>query len=201
MKTTISLFLLGSFAVAPLHAQDKASPEARMREALRNTMLQLRTVQAEKDDLTFKKDQAEQQVATLEGQVKALTKRASEDKEAFDAVKAKLVEEEARSRQLTAQLEEWKAACHKAADLAKKVEGERALLTEKAIILERTIVDQRDRNAAMYKIGTEILRRYENFGLGTAITAREPFVGTTRVKLENLVQDYSDKLADQRIKK
>ena len=52
----------------------------------------------------------------------------------------------------------------------------------------------------MYKIGSEVLQRFENFGLGTALTAREPFVGTTRVKLQNLFQDYADKLADARIK-
>ena len=172
-----------------------------MREALRNTTLQLRNIQAERDALSLKKDQAEQQVVALEGQVKTLTKRAAEDKDAYDAVKAKLAEEEARSRQLAAQLEEWKAACNKATDHARKSEGERVALAEKVTILERTIGEQKDRNAAMYKIGVEILRRYESFGLGTAITAREPFVGTTRVKLENLVQDYSDKLADQRIKK
>jgi hypothetical protein len=49
-------------------------------------------------------------------------------------------------------------------------------------------------------LGKEILERYEKFGLGTALTAREPFVGTTRVRLQNLVQEYSDKLSEQRIK-
>ncbi len=52
----------------------------------------------------------------------------------------------------------------------------------------------------MYKIGTEVLTRYENFGLGTALTAREPFTGSTRVRMQNLAQDLGDKLADQRIK-
>jgi hypothetical protein len=52
----------------------------------------------------------------------------------------------------------------------------------------------------MFKVGSEILTRFEKFGLGTAITAREPFIGLTRVKLQNLMQDYADKLADQKIK-
>jgi hypothetical protein len=29
--------------------------------------------------------------------------------------------------------------------------------------------------------------------------AREPFIGTTRVKIENLVQGYKDKILDNRI--
>ena len=58
----------------------------------------------------------------------------------------------------------------------------------------------RAKNAAMYKIGTEILSRYEKFGLGDVITRKEPFIGTTRVKFENLMQDFSDGLTDQKIK-
>jgi hypothetical protein len=97
-------------------------------------------------------------------------------------------------------LEKWKKAQAEAADLARKKEGERAALAQQKIVLDRIVADQRTKNAAMYKIGKEILARYEGFGLGTALTAREPFIGTMRVKLENLVQDYGDKLADERIK-
>jgi hypothetical protein len=50
----------------------------------------------------------------------------------------------------------------------------------------------------MYQAGMEILDRYEKFGLGDAILAREPFTATQRVKFQNLVQDLSDKLTDAR---
>jgi hypothetical protein len=51
----------------------------------------------------------------------------------------------------------------------------------------------------LYKLGNEILTRYEKFGLGEALQAKEPFVGVSRVKLQALVQDYKDKLLDQAI--
>jgi hypothetical protein len=51
----------------------------------------------------------------------------------------------------------------------------------------------------MYELGMEILDRYEKFGLGEALTAKEPFTGITRTKFETLVQDYEDKLVDQTI--
>jgi hypothetical protein len=50
----------------------------------------------------------------------------------------------------------------------------------------------------MYQAGMEILDRYEKFGLGDAILAREPFTAAQRVKFQNLVQDFSDKLTDAR---
>jgi hypothetical protein len=49
-------------------------------------------------------------------------------------------------------------------------------------------------------MGSEILTRYEKFGLGEAIGAKEPFTGLTRVKLQELVQDYKDKLLNQTVK-
>jgi hypothetical protein len=52
----------------------------------------------------------------------------------------------------------------------------------------------------MYRLANEVLDRYAQFGLGTAISAREPFVGVTKVKFQNLVQDYQNKLSDQSIR-
>jgi hypothetical protein len=49
-------------------------------------------------------------------------------------------------------------------------------------------------------LGNEVLDRYAQFGLGTAISAREPFVGITKVKFQTLVQDYQNKLTDQTIR-
>jgi hypothetical protein len=66
--------------------------------------------------------------------------------------------------------------------------------------LERRIADQQVRNAEMYRLANEVLDRYAQFGLGTAISAREPFVGVTKVKFQNLVQDYQNKLTDQTIR-
>ena len=65
--------------------------------------------------------------------------------------------------------------------------------------LERKVEDQHLKNIQMYQIAIEVLDRYRKHGLGDAIVAREPFVGVSRAKLQTLVQDYGDKLLDQRI--
>ena len=69
-----------------------------------------------------------------------------------------------------------------------------------AILLQRKVTEHEVKNAAMFKLGNEILTRYEKFGLGDALASREPFVGVTRVKFQNLIQDFGDKLADEKIK-
>ena len=52
---------------------------------------------------------------------------------------------------------------------------------------------------ALFNTAIEILDRFQNYALGKALQAREPFIGTTRVKVENLVQGYKDRILDNRI--
>jgi len=195
-------FFLVPFCV--LRAADAPSPEMKLRENLRSTMLQLRQVQGERDALQGEKTQLEADKKELGEKVDALTKQAAANQEAADKKAAELAEKLLdRENDLVAtkeSLEKWKAAQKLAADTAQKKETERAKLAQKNVELERRVEDQQRRNLAMYRTGMDILGRYERFGLGTALTAREPFVGTTRVKLENLVQDLGDKLEEQRIK-
>ena len=92
------------------------------------------------------------------------------------------------------------AAGKKSADLAKTKEEQRGKLAAQAIQLQRTVTEQRAKNAKMFETATEILSRYEKFGLGTALTAREPFTGITRARLQSLVDEYDEKISAQRIK-
>jgi chromosome segregation ATPase len=164
----------------------------------------LRTAEAERATLQATQAQSAEENKELTEKVEKLTKQAAstqeESEKTIAGLNARIEGKDAEIVQFRESLEKWKKAQAEAADLARKKEGERAALAQQKIVLDRIVADQRTKNAAMYKIGKEILARYEGFGLGTALTAREPFIGTMRVKLENLVQDYGDKLADERIK-
>jgi hypothetical protein len=205
MFRILSPFLLGALVVTgALQAADQNSPETKLRETLRNTMLQLRTAEADREALKAAQEQNEQEKKTLGENLEKLTKQSSTDKDASDKIITNLKAQDAEKDKLIADLKEsldkWKAAYNQVADVARSKESERAKLAGEKIVLERKVAIRETKNAAMFKLGNEILTRYEKFGLGTALTAREPFIGTTRVKLENLVQDYSDKLSDQTIK-
>jgi hypothetical protein len=62
------------------------------------------------------------------------------------------------------------------------------------------VKDRERRNLELYETGKEILERYRSFGLGKAISAREPFTGLAKVKLEEQVQGYQSQLADGFVK-
>jgi hypothetical protein len=189
----------------PLRAADKIDPATqKMREALRNTMIQLRDANAKLATAQAAQTEAEEKNKELQGQLEELTKKSTSEKKTADAtiedLGTKLTASELHVNHLTESLGKWKLGYAKMAEYAKGTEGKRAELASKIVILDRRIADQQLRNAEMYRLGNEVLDRYAQFGLGTAIAAREPFVGITKVKFQNLVQDYQNKLTDQTIR-
>lgn len=185
-----------------LHAQDDDS--AKLRDTLRNALLQTRDLQNKVATLEAKDADNAITIADLEKKLAAAQKQLAEDKSMADRAIALLqdknAEQEAEIGRLRVALEKWKASHKEAAALAQKTEIQRAKLAKEKIELERIVTDQRAKNNEMYKAGLEILDRYKNHSFGDAILAREPFSGTMRAKLQSLSQDLGDKLADARIK-
>jgi DNA repair exonuclease SbcCD ATPase subunit len=54
------------------------------------------------------------------------------------------------------------------------------------------------KNARLYDLGHQILDAYEHVGLGTFFKSREPFAQATRVKYDQIAQDFGDKLYDDK---
>jgi len=205
LTLSASICFTSLWVTTSVHAADAAgAAEAKLRESLRATMLQLRNAEAERANLQAGKTEIEAKNKELSEKVDAMAKQAAvnqtEADKAIAELKTKVDERDREIGELRVTLEKWKVDHKAISDLARAKEAQRAKLAEKAIVLDRQVAEQQRKNAAMYQLGVEVLDRYEKFGLGTALTAREPFVGLTRVKFENLIQDYGDKLADERIK-
>jgi hypothetical protein len=205
LRIVLPCLLTLVFSSGGLQAADQAnSAEERLRGMLRSTMLQLRDAQNQAATLQSAQAEDEKQKKALSDRVDELTKQSAADKDAATKtiadLNAKVTDQTSMITQFKDALEKWKQAYNKAVEVANTKEAQRAKFESQAILLQRRVEDDESKNLALYSLGKEVLNRYEKFGLGTAITAREPFVGTTKVKLENLVQDYSDKLMDQTIK-
>jgi chromosome segregation ATPase len=185
-------------------AADISPNEARLRESVKGLMVQLRTIQAERDTLDAAKNEHEQKAKELGEKLAALTKASDTEREGFErtvsGLRGKVAELEKENGGLKADLAQAVGVGNQTADRLKKKEADGLKLGERIVDLERKVSEGQRKNLELHRLGKEILERYEKFGLGTALTAREPFVGTTRVRLQNLVQEYSDKLSEQRIK-
>ncbi len=199
---TLALFVVANVAFAQQAQPNPA--EAKLREGLRNTMLQLRTMQGERDQLIVEKTTLEAEKKDLAEKLEALTKQAAANQDAAQksvaALEAKVAVRETEAAQLGASLEKWQASQKQAAALAAKKESERATAAARIIELDRQVAEQQRKNAEMFKIGNEVLHRYEKFVIGDALVAREPFTGIARVKFQTLAQDFQDQIADQKIK-
>lgn len=200
--TLLAAAALCAVPVSTLRA-DQDPAIARLKDALKNSMLQLRNVTADRDNLQGQVTDLQAQVDTLTKQVADLIKKAAADHTAdaktITVLKGQVSDQEDSIAALQVSLDKWKESQAEAVKLANDTEAKRAKLAELAIHLQRIVDDQKVKNDQMYKLGMELLDRYEKFGLGEALTAKEPFVGITRTKFETLVQDYEDKLVDQRI--
>lgn len=197
-------------AVPALHAAPEADPAAKMREQLKSVMLQLRAAQTETANAQTAAATADAKAKDLEAQVAKLTKQnetlvnqANKDKARAEQdiarLNEKIAERDKRIVEYNEALAKWKDGYQKAAAVARTKEEERATLASEAIVLKRTVADRESKNIALFNTSIEILDRFENYALGKALSAREPFIGTSRVKVENLVQGYKDKVIENRI--
>jgi chromosome segregation ATPase len=192
----LALLLLG--ATAFLAHSEEEDPTTKFREALRNTMLQLREAQA---------NTAEMEAASVQSQMEA-----EKAKQALTELQAALVEErntaanqagELRSAlaqreekiiSLDAKIAKWEKDF--AALTLKAHKTGQDLLHAKAriTVLERAVAEQQVKNVEMKTIADEILDRYKRSGLGSAILAREPFISVNRGKLQTIMQDLETRI-------
>lgn len=195
-------------ALAPqLRAAEEADPAMaalkRMREQLRTVMLQQQKTEADRAALEAAKVELEGKNKDLEAKYKTLAKESNAQKEQdskeIAELKAQVAQQEKEQARLQESLASWKKGHQEMTETARKIEAQRAELAARVILLDRKVADYQRKNDELFKIGNEVLSKYEGFGLGTAIAAREPFTKNMRVKLENLVQDYGDKLVDNKI--
>lgn len=207
----IRKFILLAFLTAPLlHAAPEADPSVKLREQLKSTLLQLRKVQTDMANAQAAQASAEAKNKELEAQVAKLTKQNEESVKKGNAEKLKsdqdiaklnerLADKDKRLFQYDQALNQWKDGYQKAAAIARTKEEERAALASEVVSLKHTIADRERKNIALFNTANDILDRFEKYALGKALSAREPFISTTRVKVENLVQGYQDKVVANRI--
>ncbi len=186
-----------------LGAAGSGDPEAdRLRSMLRDATVQLRAaqsdlanLQATQTTLAQEKDNAS---AKYDRVVKEVVAERATNEKTIAELRAELSTQKALAARLGEELARAKMDGDQAVRAHVAAEARCVRLTNENKALQRRLADREAKNLALFLIGNEILTRYEDFSLGKALAAKEPFVGRTRAKLETLVQDYQDKLLDQR---
>jgi chromosome segregation ATPase len=202
---------------SPALAQD-ADTETRLRDALRSATTQLRDLQDDQAQLQAKLAESQKQNEALQQQVQQLqqagpkpaaeqpndaaAKAAEADHANYEQAVAefnrRLSDQNDTISKLEATLEKWKGAYDQAANVARAKEAERAKLAAAAQQLNTRATTCETKNDALFKVANEILDRFAKVGFGDVLASREPFIGFKRVELENIVQNYQDKVLNQK---
>lgn len=167
----------------------------RLREALRSATMQARQLEDQRAASQAKLADAEKEKAALKAQIdagKAEARRLEKQhREAVDEFNQRLTERDET-------LDKWKAAYEEAANVARAKDAERAKFEGEATAYKASTKSCQAKNVQLISEGKEILNRYKKLTLGGALVATEPLTGVGRVDAQNFVQDYTDKLLDQK---
>jgi DNA repair ATPase RecN len=175
--------LLPLLVSTPSSAQ---SLEERLRDQLRSTLNQLHTLQDQQASLQAQKAAAEQERDALKAQLaKAQTQFAHPGESAA---------EKAQEQALANEVAKYKAAAEQAGGTAQQAQTDRDKVQTALTDAKQRLGSCADKNAKLLKLGNEILDAYQQFDVGEAIAANEPFISIHRVELEETAQDFDDRL-------
>ena len=205
IKAMLGLFLAISLLANPALAADKKDKASR----------RVQQIQQEKAQLQSQLDQTLQTKATLEADMAkaqedntALKSRSAAASRKIDGLETSLKEMtaerlafEAKLLMTQSELEATKTALseldakHQANLYDLKInEQQRANLTATTIQKTKVIDACVAKNAKLYDYGLELVKLYENPSLYRRIVLNEPFSQLKRVELENILQNYNDKI-------
>jgi DNA repair exonuclease SbcCD ATPase subunit len=190
--------LVGS---APAIAQD--TPEARLRDLLRRSAAELQAAQDHQAALQASLEQEKQKSATLQKQLDELTARAVQASTAAQSEAAELRSDlggaQAQVTALGTGLKQWQDAYQKAAEMARAKDAESKTLAARVAESERRAGVCMATNTRLIGVANDILHLYQTQSFRSLLlSSYEPLLGLKKVELENMVQDYEDKILDQK---
>lgn len=170
-------------------------------EQVKRLKLQMRQLQQQQADLQDEQQRAAEEKSKLQATLQSVQSEASTQKAAASSAsrraKALGAEVESLHKERDALNEQVAALQKQVADLSalsKNQAEQLRTLTYAHQSLEKAQAQCVADNAQLYTLGSDLLKRYSNKGLGEVLAAKEPFIQTARVTLENLAADYQDKM-------
>lgn len=191
--------LMLALAAGSLHAQQTQSMEERLRNQLRITTTQLQQAQNELAVLKAGKapaasadgDALKKELEATRAQLAA--ERGSRDRLADSARQAQL-QTQAVAEKAGSQIAQYRSAYDELLRMARGLDAERQRLATEAVTQQAALKKCETANAQLYMVGQDILRAYETVDVTTVLASRQPFAAQSRVRYEQIAQEYGDKL-------
>ena len=202
-KTRLPALLLMLLAggTAQAQAQKGQSMEERLRAELRNVTAQLQQTRGELELLKAKGAPAAKAAPAAAPASDGLKKELARSQSQLAQERAqreKLAAEQQRgaaaAQETAASLAQYRQASEQLAATGKQLAAERARLDGEVATQRGALARCEAKNAQLYATGQEILQAYESLDVLGVMKARQPFAAQSRVKLEQIAQQYGDQL-------
>jgi colicin import membrane protein len=105
---------------------------------------------------------------------------------------------QATTEKASAQIAQYRNAYDELLKMARASEAERQRLATEATTQRTALTQCEAKNTQLYAVGQEILKAYETMDVGSVLASRQPFAAQSRVKFEQIAQQYGDKLYDSK---
>jgi chromosome segregation ATPase len=188
---------------AMVHAADDPAV-ARAKEMLRRTQEALRQAQSENADLLRAKSDAEQKLQAAAQQTQTAQSGA---KTAQASLNAKLASAQGAQAEFERKLNDANgklaAANTNLGEASKQLTARDSELSQVKQMLEQSKTANarcEDKNLKLYSYAEEVLDRYKHKGVWASLAQKDPVLGFKEVDVENVVQEYQQKFASQKIK-
>lgn len=195
---------------APTREQEQLR---RVRQQLQQSQQEVQAAQDQARRAAEAQKKADGEKAALETQVRrsgaaigaarveaaANARKAAELEAALAALKVEQESLQARLNDTTARLEQTSAGLKQTRERLAARDAAFAELEARHKAQGAQLEAAVRNNLGLYRVGRDLLKRYENKGVSESLAAQEPFIQFGRVELENLVQDYRDRLDKDRI--
>jgi chromosome segregation ATPase len=203
MRCSPTLALLSLAALLPALAHADDTPEERLRAALKQSVTEMRSAQDQAA-------QAQAQLADAQGKLAALQAKFDADEAKIakgagtakpDEVKqlqADLASAQQQNAALQASLSKYQGAVTQAQQVARDKDRESQIATRGLESNTRALQTCKAANAKLIDVAEQVLHLYQDRSFIWVLRkSYEPLVGAAKVDLENIVQDYDDKIRDQ----
>lgn len=201
----MSFTLLLCMAVTATHAEASDKRASREREALRRVQQQMSQMQGdmaaleqEKIRLTADLDKAAASSKAEEGKAARLQNDLGASKRQLLSVTQELTLTKEALATTTPHLDETKASLDETSRTLQQTEAEKRDLETLKTRNARDMAALEHDNVALYALGRSLMDRFKHKTCGETLEEKEPFTGLKKVETENLMEQYRDKLDDQK---
>jgi chromosome segregation ATPase len=207
MRRAIIVLLAVASVLAAAGAHGQTTTEDRLREAVKKLTADLRAAEDAAGPLRQKLDEATRQRDALQTQLDAAKADLAAKNETVQADAAKLQKLQADldaahkdDEALRAELGKWQAAYKQAAGIAQAKDADAKRLDATLKTTRDQLEAAKQANTKLVAAARDILHLYETRSFRRLLVqGYEPLLGLKRVDLENIVQDYEDRIEDGRL--